>query len=96
MSFNNEKKSYSKDSNGKRKPRRPMSKKACRFCIDKENVIDFKRPKMLTHFVNERCRIVPRRATGNCQFHQTRVIEAIKRARHLALLPYTVQHLCRD
>ncbi|MBF0105970.1 MAG: 30S ribosomal protein S18 [Deltaproteobacteria bacterium] len=72
------------------------SKKACRFCIDSENIIDYKRSKMLAHFISERCKIAPRRVTGNCQFHQTRIVEAIKRARHLALLPYTVQHVIRN
>lgn len=83
------KKDYKKD---KKKLKKLTSKKTCRFCVDKENIIDYKRPKMLCSFISERCTITPRRITGNCQFHQRRIVEAIKRARHLALLPYTVKH----
>jgi len=70
-------------------------KRSCRFCADHENVIDYKRTKMLSDFLSERCKITARRVNGNCQFHQTRVVESIKRARQLALLPFTVQHLIR-
>ncbi|MBU0506659.1 MAG: 30S ribosomal protein S18 [bacterium] len=73
-----------------------LRKKFCRFCTDSENYIDFRRAKMLAEFLTERGKIVPRRVSGNCQFHQTRVVESIKRARHLALLPYTSQHVVRD
>ncbi|EKD51924.1 MAG: hypothetical protein ACD_62C00156G0001 [uncultured bacterium] len=71
-------------------------RKACRFCSDPENPLDFRRPKMLAGFLTEEGHIIPRRMTGNCQFHQTRLVEAIKRARHVALLPYTVNHAIRD
>ena len=80
----------------KKKPKKIVTKKTCRFCVDSENVIDYKRTKMLTHFLSERCKIISRRMTGNCKFHQTRVVESIKRARHLAMLPYTVTHVIRD
>lgn len=72
-----------------------IKKRHCRFCSDTENLIDYKRPKMLSDFLSEQCKISARRMNGNCQFHQTRVVEAIKHARHLALLPYTIQHLAR-
>lgn len=80
----------------KKKAKKILTKKNCRFCADDENVIDFKRPRMLTYFLTERGKIVTRRMTGNCKYHQTRVVESIKRARHLALLPYTVTHAVRD
>ena len=74
----------------------PARRRSCRFCVDSENVIDYKRCKMLADFLSERCKIAPRRMTGNCQFHQNRLVESIKRARHLALLPYTIVHAIRD
>lgn len=77
----------------KKKKKKILSKRACRFCIDSENVIDFKRPKLLADFVSDQCKITPRRMSGNCQFHQNRIVESVKRARHLALLPYTLQHV---
>lgn len=64
-------------------------KKVCRFCADPHAVIDYKEPKFLTSFVTERGKIIPRRITGNCAFHQRRIGEAVKRARILALLPFT-------
>lgn len=75
----------------KKRIKKILTKKTCRFCIDSEKIIDYKRSKMLCSFLTDRCKIVPRRVTGNCQFHQRRIVEAIKRARHLAMLPYTVQ-----
>jgi len=89
-------KQFNNNDKDKKKLKKTPSRKNCRFCIDSENIIDFKRPKLLSHFLTERCKIVPRRVTGNCQFHQTRIVESIKRARHLALLPYTIQHVIRD
>ena len=74
----------------------PARKRPCKFCGDSNNPIDYRRPKMLAHFLTERGKIAPRRVSGNCQFHQLRLVEAIKRARHLALLPYSVQHAIRD
>ena len=63
--------------------------RVCRFCADKELVIDYKNPKLLRNFVTERGKIIPRRIYGTCAKHQRHLTEAIKRARHLALLPYT-------
>lgn len=83
---------FEKDKKDKKKLKRVVSKRVCRFCVDSENIIDFKRTRMLCSFLNDRCKIAPRRVTGNCQFHQRRIVQSIKRARHLALLPYTVQH----
>jgi small subunit ribosomal protein S18 len=80
-----------------RKDRRISTrKKPCRFCRDSEIKFDFRSLKILNEFFSERCKVSPRRMSGNCQFHQTRVVEAINRARHLGLLPYTITHAVRD
>ena len=63
-------------------------KKVCVFC-GKDNVIDYKDVNKLRKYVSERGKILPRRITGNCAKHQRALTVAIKRARHLALLPYT-------
>ncbi|MEE4241618.1 MAG: 30S ribosomal protein S18 [Desulfopila sp.] len=64
-------------------------KKVCRFCADKEQLIDYKDIKTLRNFVSERGKIIPRRIVGTCASHQRQLCEAIKRARHIALLPYS-------
>ncbi|MCI5130705.1 MAG: 30S ribosomal protein S18 [Candidatus Electrothrix sp. EH2] len=64
-------------------------RKVCRFCADKELVIDYKDVKVLKGFVTERGKIIPKRIYGTCATHQRQLTEAIKRARHLALIPYT-------
>ncbi len=66
----------------------PPRKRVCRFCMDKNRVIDYKDVKMLESFIKERGSIVSTRATGNCAKHQRKIAEAIKRARFIALLPY--------
>lgn len=76
----------------KEKKRFTMKRRACRFCVDKEMPIDYKLPLQLAAFLTERGKLVPRRMTGNCAFHQRRIVEAVGRARILALLPYTVVH----
>ena len=63
-------------------------KKVCPFCADKVNYIDYKDAGRLRRFTSERGKILPRRMTGVCAAHQRQVTEAIKRARHIALLPY--------
>ena len=69
--------------------RRPMHrrKKVCVFC-GKDNVIDYKDTAKLKRYISERGKILPRRITGNCAKHQRAITVAIKRARHLALMPY--------
>ena len=62
-------------------------KKVCAFC-GKDNVIDYKDTNKLKKFVSERGKILPRRITGNCAKHQRALTVAIKRARHVALMPY--------
>ena len=69
--------------------------KVCRFCADKELDIDYKDAKTLRIFLTERCKIIPRRISGNCARHQRRLTTAIKRSRHLALLPYSTAHAQR-
>ncbi|WP_339134058.1 MAG: 30S ribosomal protein S18 [Candidatus Electrothrix sp. GW3-4] len=64
-------------------------RKVCRFCADKELTIDYKDVKVLKGFVTERGKIIPKRIYGTCAAHQRQLTEAIKRARHLALMPYT-------
>lgn len=71
--------------NGPRKGR----KKVCTFCVEKVEVIDYKDVTRLKRFVSERAKILPRRVTGTCAKHQRELTTAIKRARHLAFLPYT-------
>ena len=72
---------------GGRKPRR----KVCMFCVDKIEYIDYKDVNRLHRFVNERGKILPRRMSGNCAKHQRQLSEAIKRARAIALMPYSVE-----
>ena len=66
-----------------------LRKKICRFCADGSLQIDYKDPRQLRYFVTERGKIIPRRISGNCAKHQRKITMAIKRARHLALMPYT-------
>ena len=69
------------------KPRR----KVCQFCVDKVEFIDYKDVAKLRRFVSERAKILPRRITGTCAKHQRELTVAIKRARHIALIPYTTE-----
>lgn len=69
-----------------------LRKKACRFCIDKDLPIDYKLAAQLAQFLTERGKVVPRRVTGNCAFHQRCIVTSINRARILALLPYSITH----
>lgn len=74
------------------RPARPMirrRKKVCIFCADKVDEIDYKDTAKLRKFVSERGKILPRRISGNCAKHQRELNTAIKRARQMALLPYT-------
>ena len=68
---------------------RRTKKKVCMFCVDKVDNIDYKDTAKLRRYVSERGKIVPRRISGNCAKHQRQLTTAIKRARHIALLPYT-------
>lgn len=65
-------------------------KKVCVFCGEGNGDIDYKDVKKLGRYVSERGKILPRRVTGNCAKHQRALTVAIKRSRHVALMPYTV------
>ncbi len=64
-------------------------RKVCRFCADSTLIIDYKDPKALKFFVSETGKLIPRRISGNCARHQRRVTVAVKRARQIALVPFT-------
>ncbi len=64
-------------------------KKICKFCENKKLEIDYKNPQMLRRFITEQGKILPRRITGTCALHQRELVRAIKRARNIALLPYS-------
>lgn len=76
--------------NDGKKRRMMRRKKPCGFCIDKATHIDFKDLPRLRRFITERGKIMPRRMTGNCAQHQRQLSMAIKRARLMALLPYSI------
>ena len=63
-------------------------RKVCSFCVDRVEHIDYKDLPRLRKYVTERAKIIPRRVTGTCAFHQRELTVAIKRARHMALMPY--------
>ncbi len=70
------------------RPRYVPSRKVCSFCASKVETIDYKDPQKLRGYISDRGKIQPRRRTGTCAKHQRILARAIKRARHLALLPY--------
>lgn len=74
---------------GKYIPRR----RVCAFCVDKVSVIDYKNVAVLRRYISDRGTIDPRRRTGTCAKHQRALTQALKRARHLALLPFTPEHI---
>lgn len=74
----------------RRRGRKPR-KKVCSYCVDKVTDIDYKEFNKLGRFLTERGKILPRRISGNCARHQRMLTRAIKRARNIALLPYTTE-----
>lgn len=72
------------------KGRRPR-KKVCSFCVDKVEHIDYKELGRLRKYITERGKILPRRISGNCAKHQRQLTIAVKRARNVALLPFTAE-----
>ena len=68
-------------------------RKVCQFCADKISYIDFKDLSRLRRHLSDRGKIEPRRKTGTCALHQRALALAVKRARHMALLPYTAEHV---
>lgn len=73
-------------------PRRPR-RKVCAFCVDKVQKIDFKEVGRIRRYISDRGKIDPRRKSGSCAKHQRMLTTALKRARHMALLPYTAEHV---
>lgn len=71
------------------KRRRFGRRKVCKFCVDKVSLIDYKDVRRLRSFVSERGKITPRRISGSCSRHQRQLTHAIRRARTVALVPYT-------
>ncbi len=81
------------DNNQATQPQKPFRqnkrhKKVCQFCADKIDYVDYKDVSRLRKCVSERSKILPRRVTGTCAYHQRQLTIAIKRARHMALIPY--------
>lgn len=68
-------------------------RRVCSFCVDKAETIDYKDQAKLRRFISERGKIEPRRRTGVCARHQRILATAIKRARHLALIPFVPSHV---
>ncbi|MBR5931787.1 MAG: 30S ribosomal protein S18 [Lachnospiraceae bacterium] len=84
---------YNKEDKGDAPRRRPnirRRKKVCIFCGEKAQKIDYKDVNTLKRYISERGKILPRRITGTCAKHQRAITTAIKRARHIALMPYSV------
>lgn len=68
-------------------------RRVCQFCVDKVDTIDYKDIPLLRRFISDQGQIDSRRRTGTCAKHQRLVTEAVKRARYLALIPYTAEHV---
>ncbi|HHY95221.1 MAG TPA: 30S ribosomal protein S18 [Firmicutes bacterium] len=73
----------------KREKGRKRKRKVCAFCVDKVTAVDYKDVSRLRRYLSERGKIVPKRISGNCARHQRQLTVAIKRARNIALLPFT-------
>ena len=80
-------------STGWRRQRYVPTRKVCTFCTRKTETVNYKDPQQLRSYISDRGKIVPRRRTGACAKHQRILARAIKRARHLALLPYVPAHM---
>ncbi len=65
-------------------------KKICRFCENRILYIDYKDDRLLTRFTTEEGKIIPRRISGTCAHHQRQLVKAIKRARHMAIIPFVI------
>jgi len=70
-------------------PEKPMKKKVCTFCKEKVKLIDYKDTMVLRKYISDRGKIRSRRVTGNCVQHQSKIAQAVKNSREVALLPYT-------
>ena len=90
MPYNKNEKGDKSETPMKRRPIR-RRKKVCVFCGNNSTGIDYKDANTLKRYVSERGKILPRRVTGTCAKHQRALTVAVKRARHIALMPYTVE-----
>ena len=87
---NNKKKRFNNNGDEEFNPKfRKVRKKVCSMCANKELVLDYKNYDQKKKFINDKGKILPRRATGACAKHQREITRAVKRARHIAILPYT-------
>ncbi|MGE5572552.1 MAG: 30S ribosomal protein S18 [Bacteroidota bacterium] len=75
----------------RREKGRKSRKRVCSFCVDKIDAVDYKDVARLRRFITERGKIIPRRISGNCARHQRQITAAIKRARLVALLPFSAE-----
>lgn len=71
--------------------KRTFRRKICKFCADKIDYVEYKDVKRLRNYITERGKIMPRRVSGNCAFHQRQLTVAVKRARNIALLPFVAE-----
>lgn len=78
----------SEDQDGGQRGRVRTRRRICAFCVDNIDFIDYKDQELLKRYVNEFGRIRPRRQTGTCAKHQRSLAQSVKRARHIALLPF--------
>ena len=76
----------------KRATMKVIKKRKCRFCISPEVVISYKNERLLSRYVSDRGKIVPRRVSGNCARHQRAIARAVKVARFLAIVPFVREH----
>jgi len=81
-----DRKEYNNDKGGR--PMKRTRKKVCQFCVDRAEFIDYKDVAKLKKCMTERSKILPRRVTGACAYHQRELTVAIKKARQIALIPY--------
>ena len=79
-----------KDRRSDEKKTNAQKKEVCAFCADANKALDYKDVALLKKYVSERGKILPRRITGNCAKHQRALTVAVKRARHVALMPYSI------
>ena len=77
------------------RPKYIPKRKVCAFCADKVEDISYRDTALLRRYISDRCKIEPRRRTGNCAKHQRALSQAIKRARHIALMPHVPEQVHR-
>lgn len=73
--------------------KRSFRRKICKFCADKIDHVDYKDIRRLRSYVTERGKIMPRRVSGNCAYHQRQLTVAVKRSRNIALLPFVAEQI---